>query len=539
MHKSLLAALSLALVGPMAAGLPAHADDTPTGSVVAPPAQQPGGRIDPHFVGLSIEWSLVERYMGPAARPAFTNLLRNLDGGILRIGGSSQDQTPFSASAPNADNVITPEDLADIRTTLDGTEAPGATGWATVLGTAMAPVSTKYPFRSPEHSRAFVEQGVEPAFAGASGEVAGIELGNEPDLGYHYDVDRYLGDFTRWRDAGGTTPYTTIVPATSNAISPWQAIADQSVQTRFFHDWPQILDTTAPTQRATAGPLGAWSADHFYPLARTCTSDPYRCPSISALLDPARTANLDYIAYHHAALSAAHGLGYRLEEINTAAGRGADGVSNVAASAIWGLDTMFHVACPQPPDDPGANADCDTGGVGVNFHNAEVRAFYEPQEGNGYYNAIRYDPSDAMGAPTPAPLYYAMLLFAHFAQGHDGLRPVTIDGSGDGAGDVAGWRVNGAPGESRLFLVNRSEEARDVEVTAPGVRYLLDRMTPYDASGAGRTLAAPDVRIDGRSVAADGTWPGFAPESGPVRGGHVEVHLGVGEAVVLRVLPAS
>jgi hypothetical protein len=168
-----------------------------------------------------------------------------------------------------------------------------------------------------------------------------------------------------------------------------------------------------------------------------------------------------------------------------------------------------------------------------------VRAFYEPQEGNGYYNAIRYDTSDAMGAPTPAPLYYAMLLFSHFAQGHDGLRPVDVKGSGDGADDVAGWRVNGAPGESRLFLVNRGEEARDVEVTAPGVRYLLDRMAPYDASGAGRTLSAPDVRIDGRSVAADGTWPGFAPESGPVRGGHVEVHLGVGEAVVLRVLPAA
>ncbi|HET6165501.1 MAG TPA: hypothetical protein VFE07_01625 [Marmoricola sp.] len=534
MKKSLLAALSLALV-PMGAAMPAHADDdSPTASVVTPPEQQPGGQINSHFVGLSIEWSLIERYMGPAARPAFTNLLRNLDGGILRIGGSSQDQTPFSATAPNANDVITPEDVADVRATLDGTRTPGATGWATVLGTAMAPASTKYPFRSPEHSRAFVEQGVEPAFAGADDEVAGIELGNEPDLGYHYDVDSYLGDFARWRDAGGTTPYTTIVPATSNAIAPWQAIADQSVETRFFHDWPQILDTTAPTQRATAGPLGAWTADHFYPLARTCTSDPYRCPSIPALLEPERTENLDYIAYHHAVESRAHGLGYRLEEINSAAGRGADGVSNVAASAIWGLDTMFHVACPQPPDDPGANSKCRTTGNGVNFHNAEVRAFYFPEEGNGYYNAIRYDTSDAMGAPTPAPLYYAMLMFAGFAQGHDGLRPVAVDG----AGDVSGWRVNGSAGESRLFLINRSQEARDVDVTAPGVRYLLDRMSPYDATGAGRTLDAPDVRIDGRSVAPDGSWPGFAPESGAVHDGHVEVHLGEGEAVVLRVLPA-
>jgi hypothetical protein len=127
-----------------------------------------------------------------------------------------------------------------------------------------------------------------------------------------------------------------------------------------------------------------------------------------------------------------------------------------------------------------------------------------------------------------------MLMFAGFAQGHDGLRPVAVDG----AGDVSGWRVNGSAGESRLFLINRSQEARDVDVTAPGVRYLLDRMSPYDATGAGRTLDAPDVRIDGRSVAPDGSWPGFAPESGAVHDGHVEVHLGEGEAVVLRVLPA-
>jgi hypothetical protein len=538
MKKTLLVALCVGLAAPALAALPAHAGEhqPPVASVTLTPDRQPGGLIAAHFVGLSVEWSLIERYMGPSARPAFTRLLDNLGGGVLRIGGSSQDVMPFSATEPNTNRVITPEDMAAIRTTIDATRADGRTGWSTVLGTAMSPATTTYPFRSPEHTRAFVEQGVRPGFAGAEDDVAGIELGNEPDLSYKYDVERYLGDFARWRDAGGTTPYTTIVPATSNAIAPWQSIRDGSVETRFFHDWPQILDTTAPTQRETAGPLGAWTADHFYPLARTCSSDPYRCPTIPALLDPARRDNLDYIAYQHARLSAEHGLGYRLEEINTAAGRGAHGVSDVTASAIWALDTMFHVACPNPPDEPGANADCRTGGVGVNFHNAEVNAFFKPEEGNGYYNAINFDPSPAMGAPTPAPEYYAMLLFAGFAQGHAGLRPVSVTGAGE---DVSAWRVDGDPGESRLFLVNRGQETRDVEVRAAGARYLLDRMSPFDPSGGGRTLDAPEMRIDGRSVAADGTWPGFAPRTGEVRGGLVNVHLGVGDAVVLRVRPAS
>src|SRR5690348_14555319 len=38
----------------------------------------PGRTIPAHFVGLSLEWSLVERYMSPRSRPAFANLLRNL-----------------------------------------------------------------------------------------------------------------------------------------------------------------------------------------------------------------------------------------------------------------------------------------------------------------------------------------------------------------------------------------------------------------------------------------------------------------------------
>ena len=62
----------------------------------------------------------------------------------------------------------------------------------------------------------------------------------------------------------------------------------------------------------------------------------------------------------------------------------------------------------------------------MNLHNAEVREFFFPEEGNAYYNAIDYDPSPAVGAPTAAPAYYALLLFARFAQGTRGLRPVAV-----------------------------------------------------------------------------------------------------------------
>ncbi|MGH3388251.1 MAG: hypothetical protein ACRDOO_05170 [Actinomadura sp.] len=525
-------ALAAALVTFTTLSAPANAADAPADEGHA----ADNGGIPDHFVGFSIEWSLIEQYMGPNAQPAFANLLANLDTGVLRIGGSSQDQTPFDAAAPNTNRVITPEDLATIRSTLDTVNrrsgSHGTPKWGVVLGTALAPATTARPWIGPEHTTAFVTKGVQPAFAGAEKYVAGVELGNEPDLTYRSEVPPYLARFQEYADADVTGPFMPITPATSEPISPWQAIADQSVPTRFFWNWKEVLDTTAAASRAAEGPLGAWAADHFYPLARTCASDEYRCPTIERLLSKERVDNFAYQVHTHAAEAADHGLGYRMEEFNTAAGRGAPGVSDVAASAVWALDAMFQAACPQTPDRPGANVNCRTGAVGVNFHNAEVRAFYHPEEGNGYYNAINFDPSAAAGAPTAAPEYYAVLLFARLAQGAHKLRPMDLSGVAPDGSHVSGWQVDERD-EHRLFLINKDDAPVTLTVSTPGARYSVNRMAPYDPTGAGRTLDAPAVRIDGREVAADGTWPGFQPTVASTHGGRLTVHLAPGETVVL------
>lgn len=500
----------------------------------------PGSEIPAHYVGLSIEWSLVERYMGTNARPTFVNLLRNLETGVLRIGGSSQDLMEFDPTAPNTNRVITREDLADIRATLRQASAGRDKSWAVVLGTAMAPPGENRPFVSPEHARRFVREGVAHVFRGHDSRlIAGIELGNEPDLSYRGDLAGYLADLSQYAAPEITGPYPIITPNTSEDILPWQSIHERTVPTRWFWDWPQILEAAAPEARRRAGPFGAYASDHFYPLARTCVNRPYRCPSVEALLSDEHIASLHYQTYVHAQEAAKHGLGYRLEETNTAAGRGADGVSNVAASATYALDALFTTACPQPPHLPNANADCRTGAVGVNFHNAEVRAFWSPEEGNAYYNAINYDPSPAMSAPTARPVYYAMLLFAAYAQDTRGLRPVSVSDPTTGVVSasqmVKAWRVLARSGKPRLFLINKGDQQATVDVAVPAARASVSRMTPYDPSGAGRTLDAPKVRIDGRQVAGDGTWLGFHPTTVPIRGGRLQVDLAPGEAVVISI----
>ena len=502
-------------------------------------ARPGGGRIPPHFVGFSIEWSLIERYMGDAARPAFANLLRNLGTGELRIGGSSQDLMAFDPAAENTNRVITPEDVRAVRAALDAANAGDgrrpAPSWGTILGTALAPVEAQRPWVGPEHARRFVTEGVLPAFAGAQRTVAGIGLGNEPDISYGYDLAPYLADLAAYRDADVTGSLPIAAPSTSETIAPWQAIQARSVQTRFFWDWPAILDVIAPAMSARSGAYGALATDHFYPAARGCTTDEYRCATIERLLSQERLDNLAYNTYLHAALARERGLDYRLQEVSSAAGRGVQGVSDVAAAATWAIAMMFEAACPQPPDAPGANAECATGSVGVNLHNAEVNRFFAPEEGNAFYNAIDYDPSPAMGAPQARPPYYALLLFSRFAQDTQGLRPVPIAPSAEGgaAAPLKAWQVVRGRAGRRLFVANMSGVPQTLALRAPESRYMLDRMTPYDPTGGGRTLDAPQVRIDGRAVAADGTWPGFSPTGGRIAKGRLKLTLGPGEVAVL------
>ena len=486
--------------------------------------------VPSHFVGFSVEWSLVERYMGDPARPVFANLLGNTGTGVLRIGGISQDIMPFEPEAAESNRVITSGDIAAVRATLDLT-GEGAPGWSAILGTAMAPPDEDHPWRGVEHAQSFVTRGVTPTFAPR--QVAGIELGNEPDDSYDFDVARYLEAFASYGAAVLPAGFALVGPNTSEPIAPWPSIEAREVPTRFFWEWPTILGELEPSLKANAGALGAFATDHFYPMSRACETDPYRCASLPRLLSEERMENFEYQVARHATEAARHGLGYRVEEMNSASNRGAEGVSDVAASAIWALDAMFSAACPARPDAP-RSPDCAApGAIGVNFHNAEVGTFFEPEEGNAFYNAIRYDTTAAMGPPTPAPLYYATLLFSGLAQGTSGLRRAPVSPA-TAAARVKGWQVDAGGGGRRLFLVNKGlDRPVRVDVAAPPGAYELTRMSPHDPTGAGRTDTAPEVRIDGRAVAADGTWPGFAPATGTVGDDGLEVELGPAAAAVV------
>ena len=103
---------------------------------------------------------------------------------------------------------------------------------------------------------------------------------------------------------------------------------------------------------------------HRYPL-RACLTDttsPFYA-SIPNLLADASSAGLAQQVAPYTQVAHAHGLPFRLDELNSASCSGKTGVSDTFASALWVLDTLFDMAA--------------VGVDGVNFH-ALPGAAYEP-----------------------------------------------------------------------------------------------------------------------------------------------------------------
>src|SRR6185436_10900249 len=106
--------------------------------------------------------------------------------------------------------------------------------------------------------------------------------------------------------------------------------------------------------------------------------------------------------------------------------------------------------------------------------------------------------------------------------------------SGQDAARLSAWRVEAGANERRLFLINKSTSSLTTSVANVAPGSLMSRMTPFDPTGTGLVLDAASLKIDGRQVRADGTWPGFAPTTESPAGGVMNVTLGPGEAVVIR-----
>jgi hypothetical protein len=260
-----------------------------------------------------------------------------------------------------------------------------------------------------------------------------IEIGNEPDLystqawykgpdGHvlfprdrTYGVFSFFHDFNRWRSALGPVPLTG--PALAELA--WGQQLDS-----FIHGEPAVNEITM----------------HRYPL-RGCVTDKTSpiYASIPNLLGDASSVGLAQDVGPFAQVAHAHGLPFRLDELNSVSCAGRFSVSNTFASALWALDTLFNLA--------------NVGVDGIDFHTL-------PHAG---YELATYHYGGGTWSAFVHPEYYAALMFDQAAPPGSALLGVSAP-----SGPLKVWATRTPAGSTHVVLINKSiTDAQTISLVMP------------------------------------------------------------------------
>jgi hypothetical protein len=415
---------------------------------------RPYGRpIAPDFVGLSIEYNALRAYTGKhpdAIDPVLLQLIRNLAPGqrpVLRIGGDSTDSTwwPVAGMArpPGITNTLSAGWLAAAKA------LAADLGARLILGVNLKADSTTL---ASAEARALV-RGIGRRY------IQALEIGNEPEeygrLAWYrasdrrpvyarpssYGLPQYIAEFERLRAA--LPPVPLAAPATG--------FRDQL---RYL---PQLLK---------ADPRLGLVTLHRYPLNRCFTSPgEAQYPTLANLLRPNSSYGLmwglaPWVAYTHA-----HGATFRVDELNSIACGGEQGLSDTFGSALWALDTLFQAA--------------RAGVDGVNLHMFP----------GAYYSLFSVSSFGGRWQAVVHPEYYAALLFSEAAGVGSRLLPVSVRGPAC----LRAWATTGRDGRVRIVLINDgTSRSRNVLVRTPpgaGRPELARLQAPSVGASEGVTLA--------------------------------------------------
>ncbi len=405
-----------------------------------------GAQIASDFIGLSYESAILadSDYLSPD-NTSLIALIRLLGAhGVIRIGGNTSEDTVWRASdqpAPARRIVLTPACIDRLAAVLR------QVGWKLIYGLNLARGTPE----AAAEEAAYVARAIGP-------DLFAFQIGNEPD------------GFGRWRAVRPKSYDVAAYLAEWNAFH--QAIRARVPNARFAGPdvametgWADALAQSRPaglvllTRHYYAdGPAGAPQVS----LTKLLRLQQQIVPVLDALANTSRTC----------------GLPYRLVEVNSIYNEGQPGVSDTFGAALWGLELMFQLAA--------------AGAAGVNFHTGPHNL--RPEIDKAYTPIARA----AGGRYRPAPLYYAMLLFARLAPG--AVMPVRMAGPLRAAAVLA---VRGADGNLRIGLINKD--------VARGARITIDAGREVAAASvlhlAGPGLQAKEgITLGGASVDELGAW---------------------------------
>ncbi len=382
----------------------------------------PSGRPVPAgFLGISTETHTLEAYTGTdpqAINPAFLNLLGDIAPGqspVLRIGGDSTDWSWYPVAhhkrPPGVTFTITNRWLSIARATAEALHGK------LILGVNL---------EADDEADAVGEADAMVHRIGR-GDIAAIEIGNEPELYHHFawyltakgapvfgrplswSPAQYRAQFAQWARA---MPKVTLAGPTSG-----------------LGGWLEQLGTFLDQERSVG-----LTTMHAYPLKHCTPSHRITIPDV--LANSASDGFVSEVA-PFVATSRRAGKPIRIDEVNAISCGGTAGVSDSFATALWMLNTLFGLA--------------DTGVNGVNVHTVpgSINAILNPV-GTGDDGAIAVQPE-----------YYAMMMFAQAAP--PGARIMNLSAALPPG--VQGWATRDVRGVIRVVLINKNAAGAGTPIT--------------------------------------------------------------------------
>ncbi|HKE29477.1 MAG TPA: hypothetical protein VKB88_44310 [Bryobacteraceae bacterium] len=435
--------------------------------------ESPGIAIPSDFIGLSFETGSLTGSSSafPATNPIFQRMVAQIGPGLLRFGGNSVDK--LTGWMRGARTSSTPTSI------ITSSDADAAFAFARAVGWHVL-----FSLNLGQGAPASDADEANYVYSTASDVVFGLEIGNEPDL-YHsnglrpssYNFNDYIAEWHSFASAILTQePYAILTgPAASGSITSWTSSFAQNLGSSF-----------------------ALLTQHLYPLAPISVNpNASNAASIPNLIGTAARTTEDTDGAELQQIAQGQKIAWRMAETNSCYSGGQAGVSDVFASALWGVDYMFTLA--------------NRAAAGVNFHGG----------GTGNYTPIAVSSTQA----TARPLYYALLMFRAAARGR--IVPLNVSAFGI---NLTAYGALDTDGTLRVVAINK-DLSQDAAVTiTPGAGY---------TTALAMTLTAPDVSstsgaaLGGASVSVDGTWLPAQLTSLTASGGAVQTTVPHASAVLL------
>lgn len=448
-----------------------------------------GRPLAPNFLGLAFEYNTIPKLAGAApgsVNPVFVQLLRNLDPSgqpVIRVGGLSTDRTwwpvPGMGRPYGVTYNLTPAWTAAAHNLAQATNA------RLILGINL------------EANRLRISQleGSQLVSGVGAGNIAALEIGNEPDLYTLIPWYKMLhGKPVPWYMRTGAPVF-----ARRPTYGPRAFAQEFSRTLRVLPRVPIAGPETgnAPWMSTFSGFASRGSqvrmlTSHAYGLNQ-CITDPAspQYPSVPNLLNINNSRDLAVGLDPYISLMHRRGATFRVDEMGSISCNGRRGVSDTFASALWLMDSLFQMAYQ--------------GIDGVNLHTY-------PNSANGLFD---FTSSNGQAQAVVHPLYYGALMFAQAAPAGSRLLQIT---SGNQR-ELRAWGTLGTDHKIRVLLLNDSlRHAAQTRIRVPG------GVGPaaIEPMGARSAYATTGITLGGASFGVD-TATGVLPAPQP---GAVAAHAG-------------